>query len=112
MTFLEQVIQSVENVHKNRKAKLPYGNLILMMEQGGQDVLRVYINDDGTFDIIDFTLPSLGAKQKKNIPQEDVPKWILNTVSMLRVTTEGDLVKGIGFKVSDRLYFIADRREI
>jgi hypothetical protein len=112
MTFIEQVAQAVENVHKNRKAKLPYGSLIRMMEEKGQDVLRVYINDDGTFDIIDFTLPSLGKKQERNIPQEDVPKWILSTVSVLRVATEGDLVEGIGFKVSDRLYFIADRRGV
>ena len=74
--------------------------------------MRVDVNPDGTLNIVDFTLPSLGKKQERNIPQEDVPKWILSTVSVLRVATEGDLVEGIGFKVSDRLYFIADRREI
>ena len=74
--------------------------------------MRVDVNPDGTLNIVDFTLPSLGKKQERNIPQEDVPKWILSTVSVLRVATEGDLVEGIGFKVSDRLYFIADRRGV
>lgn len=110
MTFQEQVMKSVEAVQKRNRYKPPYGHLIMMMEETGQDVLRVSINDDGTFDILDFTMPSLGNKRKKNIPQEDVPEWVMQAVSMLRIAKEGDLVKGVGFKVSDRLYFIAEKR--
>jgi len=110
MTFQEQVMQSVDAVQKRNRYKPPFGHLIMMMEETGQDVLRVYINDDGTFDILDFTMPSLGNKQRKNIPQEDVPEWVMQAVSMLRIAKEGDLIKSVGFKVSDRLYFIAEKR--
>jgi hypothetical protein len=109
MTFQEQVMQAVDAVQKRHRYAPPYGKLIMMMEETGQDVLRVCINDDGTFDILDFTMPSLGNKHRKNIPQEDVPEWVMHAVSMLRIAKEGDLVKGVGFKVSDTLYFIAEK---
>jgi hypothetical protein len=34
----------------------------------------------------------------------------MQAVSMLRIAKEGDLIKSVGFKVSDRLYFIAEKR--
>ena len=75
-----------------------------------QDVLRISINDDESFDITDFTLPSESGKVRKNVPQEDMPQWILESISMLRIAEANNLVKGVGFKIHDRLYFIQDRR--
>jgi hypothetical protein len=75
-----------------------------------QDVLRVSINNDGTFDITDFTLPSEGDKVRKNVPQEDMPQWVLESISMLRITDVNHLVDGLGFKINDRLYFLQDKR--
>jgi hypothetical protein len=75
-----------------------------------QDVLRVSINDDETFDITDFALPSEGDKVRKNVPQEDMPQWVLESISMLRITDVNHLVDGLGFKINDRLYFLQDKR--
>jgi hypothetical protein len=75
-----------------------------------QDVLRVSINDDETFDITDFALPSEGDKVRKNISQEDMPQWVLESISMLRITDVNHLVDGLGFKINDRLYFLQDKR--
>jgi hypothetical protein len=75
-----------------------------------QDVLRISINDDGTFDITDFALPSEHDKVRRNVPQEDVPQWILESISMLRIAEINSLVEGLGFKLDDRLYFIQDKR--
>ena len=75
-----------------------------------QDVLRISINDDGTFDVTDFALPSESDKVKLNVPQEDMPQWILESISMLRIAEANDLVDGLGFKINDRLYFIQDKR--
>jgi len=75
-----------------------------------QDVLRVSINDDGTFDITDFALPSEGDKVRKNVPQEDMPQWVLESISMLRIADVNHLVDGLGFKINDRLYFLQDKR--
>jgi hypothetical protein len=75
-----------------------------------QDVLRVSINEDGTFDVVDFTLPSSGNRLQTNIPQTDVSKWVMEAVSMLRITNEGEYVREVGFKVNDSLYYINEKR--
>jgi len=82
--------------------------MINMIETKG-DSYRVSINDDGTFDVVDFTMPSVNNnKIRKNIPQEDVERWIMEAVSILRIAPEGNLIKGVGFKVHDRLYYIEE----
>jgi hypothetical protein len=53
-------------------------------------------------------LTSKGRIQK-SIPQNQVPKWIMETVSMLRIAQENQLIPELGFKVSDTLYYILDR---
>jgi len=83
-----------------------------MMQEGilkTNDVIRVEVNDDGTVNLLDFTLPSKGGRKRFNIPQEDVEKWIMESISMLRITDENNLVPELGFKVSDTMYYILNR---
>jgi len=83
-----------------------------MMEEGlikTKDVIRVEVNDDGTVNLLDFTMPSKGGMKRINVPQEDVDTWIMESLSMLRMTSENDLVPELGFKVSDQLYYILNR---
>jgi len=68
--------------------------------------LRVAINDDGTVDLIDFTMPSLRGTLRKNVPQSDVPTWVMHNVCVLRISEEGEYVKDIGVKVNDYLYYL------
>jgi hypothetical protein len=68
-----------------------------MVEEGiikTKDVIRVEINDDGTVNLLDFTLPTKAG---------------METVSMLRITESSDLIPALGFKVSDQLYYILNR---
>lgn len=86
--------------------------MIEMVMVGGvnhNDYLRVEVNHDGTFNIADFTLPSSGAKLRRHVPQSDVPKWIMESISMLRIANEGDHIDHLGLKVSDHAYYIYDR---
>jgi hypothetical protein len=83
-----------------------------MMQRGDvntNDVIRVEVNDDGTVNLYDFTLPSKGGMKRLNVSQDDVEKWIMETISMLRITDENDLIPNLGFKVSDTLYYILNR---
>lgn len=83
-----------------------------MMQKGElstNDVIRVEVNDDGTVNLYDFTLPSKGGVKRLGMAQEDVEPWIMETISMLRITDENDLVPELGFKVSDTLYYILNR---
>ena len=83
-----------------------------MMKEGlikTNDVIRVEVNEDGTVDLYDFSLPSKGGLRCLNIPQKDVDTWIMESISMLRITENNDLVPELGFKVSDTLYYILNR---
>lgn len=75
-----------------------------------QDILRISINDDGTFNIVDFTLPSSEGRIKKNIAQKDVPQWVIESVSMLRISDDNEKVAELGIKIHDKLYYIKERK--
>lgn len=83
-----------------------------MMQKGElktNDVIRVEVNDNGTVNLYDFTMPSKGGVKRLNMSQEDVEPWIMETISMLRIAKVNDLVPELGFKVSDTLYYILNR---
>jgi hypothetical protein len=73
------------------------------------DAMRVEVNEDGTINLLDFSLPSLKGRERYNIPQDDVEKWIMDAISMLRITDNNDLVPELGFKLSDSVYYIVNR---
>lgn len=71
-----------------------------------QQILRVSINEDGTIDIVDFSLPPDGARIQEKLTPERVPQWVLEAVSMMRITENGTHVDGLGIKMNDELYYI------
>jgi len=73
------------------------------------DVIRVCVREDGTIDLLDFSLPSRTGRERNGLPQEEVPRWIMETISMLRIAKENDLVPELGFKVSDTVYYVLDK---
>lgn len=76
------------------------------------DLLRVSISSVGKFYIVDFTVPGkTGRVLFRDAPQEAVPKWIIEAVSMLRIADPRSVVAQVGFKVTDRLYYVVDKRE-
>lgn len=70
--------------------------------------IRVTINPDGTIDLLDFRLIPDGDRMRKGLRQEEVPSWIMEAISMLRIANDRDYVPGLGFKVSDFVYYIID----
>lgn len=73
-------------------------------------ILRIHVNNDGTLDILDFGMPSRSGRDRRGLKQEDVPAWIIEAISMLRIADSNDLVKGIGFKIDDGLYYLEDNQ--
>jgi hypothetical protein len=73
------------------------------------ETLRVEFNDDGTVNLLDFSMPSMNGRERYNVPQEEVATWVIETASMLRITEDGELVPNLGFKVSDNLYYMVIR---
>jgi hypothetical protein len=75
------------------------------------DLIRVQVNPDGKFDIVDFTTARRsGRLLYHNVPQEGIPTWIVEAISMLRITDARSVVQSVGFKVNDKLYYIVDKR--
>lgn len=75
------------------------------------DLLRVSVNDNHKFDIVDFTTPSKnGRLLYTNVPQEDIPTWMIEAISILRIAEPRSPVQSVGFKVHDKLYYIVDKR--
>lgn len=106
----------VREARKILNAEMTIGNNLAeiqkQMETGKipqNDVMRVAINEDGTVNIFDFGFVGVSKRKLENVPQKDVPPWIMETVSMLRIAEEGNLVPELGFKVNDCLYYVIDR---
>ena len=112
-TLNESVIQ--DKIIEINRGFAAQGNMRVwtsMMMEGlikTKDVIRVEVNDDGTVNLLDFTMPSKAGMKRLNVPQEDVDTWIMESLSMLRITSENDLVPELGFKISDQLYYILNR---
>lgn len=75
------------------------------------DLIRLQVNPDGKFDIVDFTTARRsGRLLYQNVPQESIPTWMIEAISILRIAETNSVVQGVGFKVSDKLYYIVDKR--
>jgi hypothetical protein len=107
-----RVQAALDEVHIKFEAQKNLREWTWMMQRGDvktNDVIRVEVNDDGTVNLYDFTLPSKGGMKRLDMPQEDVEPWIMESISMLRIAETNDLVPELGFKISDTLYYILNR---
>jgi hypothetical protein len=112
-TLTAQTIEDkLMEINRNFMAQANIREWTQMMEEGlikTKDIIRVEVNEDGTVNLLDFTLPSKSGMKRNNIPQENVDTWIMESISMLRITESNDLIPELGFKVSDTLYYILNR---
>ena len=110
---LERVIdrlnKEMKKAYKVERMLAELREMMLMNTIPKGDVLRVEINEDGTFNLLDFSLMPENGRKRLNVPQSEVPQWIMEAVSMLRIADEGNLIPELGFKVSDLLYYVVDK---
>jgi len=79
---------ALDEVHVKFEAQKNIREWTWMMQKGElktNDVIRVEVNDDGTVNLYDFTLPSKGGTKRLDMSQEDVEPWIMESISMLRI---------------------------
>lgn len=75
-------------------------------------VIRVSINTDGTYDILDFTLPSLGDRAKKGVPQEDMPEWISNALAILQIAETHTVIDGVGYRLPNLVFYLLEPTQV
>jgi hypothetical protein len=74
-----------------------------------EQVWRVKINDDGAVDVYSFAMP-----KEKNLPAARclntaaLPDWIKERVSVLQICEQGDIVEGVGQKLSDKVFYVIE----
>lgn len=102
----------MRNIVDDMQADLLFNMLIReLAADADPDMLRVSVNDLDKFDIVDFTTPSKSGRFLwRNAPQESIPVWIIEAISMLRITEPRSVVRNVGFKLTDKLYYIIDKR--
>ena len=74
-----------------------------------EQIRRIKINDDGVVDMYSFAMP-----QEKNLPAAKclntaaLPNWIKERIAVLQICEDGDIVDGVGQKVSDRVFYVIE----
>lgn len=77
-----------------------------------QNVWRVLVNNDGTVELNDFTLPSSTGKIRDVFKQENLPLWIQDSLSVLMIVDQGVTVEGVGKKITDSIFYLMETPEI
>jgi hypothetical protein len=74
-----------------------------------EQIWRVKINEDDSVDMYSFALP-----QQKNLPAAKclntaaLPDWVKERISVLQICEQGDIVDGVGQKLSDRVFYVIE----
>ena len=76
------------------------------------NVWRVLVNNDGTVELNDFTLPSSSGKMRDVFKQENLPQWIQDSLSVLMIVDQGVTVEGVGKKITDSIFYLMETPEI
>jgi hypothetical protein len=76
------------------------------------NVWRVLVNNNGTVELNDFTLPSSTGKMRDVFKQENLPQWIQDSLSVLMIVDQGVTVEGVGKKITDSIFYLMETPEI
>lgn len=108
---------AVDNVlfREDASTSIIVGVLLMVEEQFNlplTNVWRVLVNNDGTVELNDFTLPSSTGKMRDVFKQENLPQWIQDSLSVLMIVDQGVTVEGVGKKITDSIFYLMETPEI
>jgi hypothetical protein len=87
--------------------EIVYGRILMIQEPiPMQNVWRVQISSDGHYMLNDFTMPSQSDTIEKLIPKDQVPKWLLEQVSVLQIADNETSIEGVGKRVSGSVFYV------
>ena len=76
-----------------------------------EQIWRVrFYDDDDTVALYSFAMP----QTEKNLPpthrlnRGSIPQWISERICVLQICEDGDIVDGVGQKVSDRVFYVIE----
>lgn len=81
------------------------------LEQPIEQVWRVRFYEDGTVALYSFAMPHM----EKNFGKQDrlndacyLPDWVKERVAVLQICESGDIIGGVGQKVSERVFYVIE----
>jgi len=84
---------------------------MLDMEQGNlllNNVCRLEILEGGSFSIKDFTVPSRDVIINKTYIKKELPKWMLDALSVLQILDDGATITNVGKKVDGTVFYLLE----
>ena len=76
------------------------------------NVWRVSVLPNGMVELNDFTMPSNTGKIRESFKQEDLPRWVQDSLSVLMIVDQGATVEGVGKKITDSIFYLLETPEI
>jgi hypothetical protein len=73
-----------------------------------EQIWRVKINDNGAVDMYSFALPQPEKNLHIGTRLNDLPQWIKERISVLQICEQGDIVDGVGQKLSDKVFYVIE----
>jgi len=75
-----------------------------------EQVWRVKLNEDNTAELYSFALPltEKNLLAAKCLNTAALPQWVKDRVAVLQICEQGDIVEGVGQKVSERVYYVIE----
>ena len=75
-----------------------------------EQVWRVRFYENNTVSLYSFAMPAIeknfGVQPRLNIG--DIPQWVKERVAVLQICESGDIINGVGQKVSDRVFYVIE----
>jgi hypothetical protein len=74
----------------------------------GRPIARVEVlpNDKFTMDVFALGYLSKNDSVRRPTPLDQMPEWVMQTISMLRIAEKDVVIPELGYKVSDTLYYV------
>jgi hypothetical protein len=74
-----------------------------------EQIWRVKLHEDNTADLYSFAMPkekNLDTTQRLN--EVSLPQWVKERISVLQICDDGEVVDGIGQRVSKGVYYVIE----
>ena len=75
-----------------------------------EQVWRVRLHDDKTVALYSFAIPQpeKNLANRNRLNQVDMPQWVKEKVSVLQICQSGEIIEGVGQKVSDKVFYVIE----
>lgn len=112
--MLANIINAVDiHIMESDNPTLDRGDFMRMvcnkMNTKIEQTWRVRFHEDGTVAVYSFAMPpQKNLHNEPRLNKENIPVWINERIAVLQICQQGDIVDGVGQKVSDKVFYVIE----